>query len=697
NSFQEAVLYFEKLEHQDIETKRKLGESYYNLKEYPKAENVYADIIKLPETIPSDLYRYASILNINKKYMESEIYMVYYQKQVKSDSRASEYFAEKSPLFTILNNKNDVTVKNLLMNTENTDFGGTYYRNKLIFSSSKPKNSLVKSTSNWNALPFLDLYVADIDKDGELNKLKPLPGKVNGKLHEASSAISPDGQTIFFTRNGYGSTSSDEANRLKLFYGKLNNEKVTEITPFKYNNNKYSMGQPSFGSDNNTLYFVSDMPGGVGGTDIYISKREAGIWSQPENLGHTINTEGNEMFPYFHKSNLLFFSSNGHTGIGGLDIFYSNKQETKWGKVHNIGLPLNSNRDDFAFISDTSMTTGYFSSDRDGGKGDDDIYFYRINKPFIQRGIHINLIVIDKENSNSLSGALVTSTDASGNIKEIITEDDGNVNFEGVYNQSYSIVVKHPQFRDEKVTIKNLKEDFEEKINLEKTNLELRGIIIDSKTKKPLEGARVSVTPTITEKSFVFYTDAYGTFVRDLGEKKSYEKSGFTVDIFKKGYVPITFQKDFQNGNRSTLYLKDSLNSPIAMEKIEVGQNLTEVLDMKPIYFDVKKFTISKDAAIELDKIVNILNDNPSMEIELGSHTDCHGNMLDNKILSEKRAKASVEYIQKNIKNPNRINGKGYGESKLKNECSCEGYRTSTCDETQHQENRRTEFIILKN
>jgi outer membrane protein OmpA-like peptidoglycan-associated protein len=355
------------------------------------------------------------------------------------------------------------------------------------------------------------------------------------------------------------------------------------------------------------MYFSSDMPGGYGKADIYrIRKDEKGNWGKPENMGAEINTEGDDMFPFFQSTNsILFFASNGHYGLGGLDIFTCALTERENGPVRNAGFPLNTQYDDFAIIANDSITKGYFSSNRKGGCGDDDIYFVDISKMNVGKKI---IGVAKDRKENILPNTFVTLCDTSGNI-------------------------------------------------------------LDTATTKS-DGAYVFLVET--DKNFKL-----------VGNKEKYIEGDTTTNTFGPAFIV-----------KADVIL--STEEEVIEKKIEVGNDLASIPGFNPIYFDLDKYDIRTDAEPELEKIVKIMNDHPDMIVELGSHTDCRQSKWYNQILSNRRAKASVEYIQKRITNPNRIYGKGYGETKLIAGCECEGKVISTCGEAEHQRNRRTEFIIIK-
>ena len=382
-----------------------------------------------------------------------------------------------------------------------------------------------------------------------------------------------------------------------MFYSFSNGEKWGDALPFTFNSSEYSSGHPSVSTDGKTVYFTSDMPGGKGGTDLYkITRNSDNSWSAPQNLGDTINTEGNEMFPFYHESGILYFASNGHVGLGGLDIFYVDLHKKH--RVQNMGFPLNDRFDDFGLILNEKQTGGFFSSNRQGGKGFDDIYGLTITKPLI--------------------------------VKKLIAGLTKNTNNKIVPLAKVSLYNEQMQMVD-----------------------------------------------SIQSDSMGYYS--------------------FSVDPDLEFKLTGTKEKHLPGKNTASSKTdQDTVKTDLVLNELAVGTDLGKILKINPIYFDYNKFFIRPDAAVELDKIVAIMNEYPTLQIELGSHTDCRGNVNYNSKLSDKRAKSSAEYIRARISNPTRIYGKGFGESKLVNKCECEGARKVPCTEEEHQQNRRTEFVIVK-
>ena len=487
---------------------------------------------------------------------------------------------------------------------------------------------------------------------------------------------------------------------MKLFERSLEDGSWGAEKAFPYNNDEYSVGHATLTADGKTMYFASDMPGGTGGVDLYKSNRQAnGTWTTPVNLGTRINTEGNEMFPFIHADGILFFASDGHLGLGGLDVF-ATPLDAKGtaGIVKNLGTPVNGNRDDFALILDKTMKSGYFSSNRETGNGDDDIYYFALNKP-ITFGKRIEGIAKDK--SGTIVGmAVVSLMDKNGNVLETLTTgEDGYFSFPADDKTEYKLKGSKTEYFDgtEKANTLGDEPVVKADVVLDKDpGISLVGLVREKGTTTVLDGVKVTLLDNLGGPGANYTTDAEGMFRNPLEGKKLADRISYNIKLEKEGYLPktVTYNKVLDKPGQYEVQSELDLS----LTKLEVGMDIGKAIDIQPIYFDVNKYNIRPDAAIELQKIVEVMNAYPTMVIELGSHTDCRATEAYNMTLSDNRAKASAAWIKKKITGADRIYGKGYGESQLVNHCACD--RTDKdnqiCSEEEHQLNRRTEFRIVK-
>jgi len=352
------------------------------------------------------------------------------------------------------------TVKNLDINTKYSDFGTAYFGDSTVIFSSPRGKTMIKNIWKPNAQRYLDLYTGIIGGDGDILNKKKMKGGLNSKFHEAKVIFTKDLKTVYFTRNNYNNKEvrNDSTGILKLQLFKANvNEQGdwTNIVKLPFNSDQYSTGHPALSKDEKKLYFVSDRPESIGKTDIYVSHiNNDGTYGEPKNLGAEINTVEKEMFPFIGKDGLLYFSSEGYSGNGGLDVYVSKYYTSTYSKPLNLGTTINSAKDDFAYIINAENTGGYFSSNREGGKGDDDIYSFKIEEPLtIDCKQTITGNVKDINTKDDLTEVQVTLLDANGTEIETITSTDGTFNFEVACGEAYSIKANKEDFLDDNETV----------------------------------------------------------------------------------------------------------------------------------------------------------------------------------------------------------------------------------------------------
>ncbi|NVN94044.1 MAG: PD40 domain-containing protein [Bacteroidetes bacterium] len=380
-SYEKAIDSYTHTKILSVEGQRKLAEAYYALKQNIQSEEAYAKLITMSGgNMPEDYYNYAMALRSNGKYTESGAWMEKFKQLKPEDLRAKDYAANSATLPNLLKSDGKYKVFHQNSNTNAYDFGTAYYKDKIVFSSSRSSKMFPKKY-NMTGKPFLNLYVSEV-KDGQMKSPESFDKNINGNMHDGPACFSNDGNFMAFTRNNYHDKSDDRIVELQIWFSNYIKGKWSNPEPFVLNKPEYSVGHPCLTADGKTMYFTSNMPGGYGGTDIYrITKDEKGEWGKSENLGNKINTEGDEMFPFFEeKSKQLYFSSNGRFGLGGLDIFVSRMNVNEFDNPKNAGTPLNTQYDDYAAIVNQTMSKGYFSSNREGGSGNDDIYSFDISK-----------------------------------------------------------------------------------------------------------------------------------------------------------------------------------------------------------------------------------------------------------------------------------------------------------------------------
>jgi outer membrane protein OmpA-like peptidoglycan-associated protein/tetratricopeptide (TPR) repeat protein len=694
--FKTALLYYARAIKKDsanVHLKQNIADSYRHMNDWANAEPWYAKLANDPAADPLDKMYYAEALRANQKYSEAKIAYKSYMAAVPGDGSIKDRLAGVDKVAELTKDKGIYTIENLAINSPKSDFGPSFYTNgQIFFCSNREPIGRVKVVDNWTDASFLQIYEAKPDAGGNITSAELMKGHINGKYHEGPVSYNEKLQELYVTRSNYKNnkvfTSNDKTVKLKLYrLVYLPNENrwgdnLIEAVPF--NDREYSVAHAALTPDGQTLYFCSDKPGGYGGVDLYKSVRDqSGNWSTPTNLGPTINSSGDEMFPFIANDGTLYFSSNGHTGLGGLDVFSAAPSKDGWTSPENLGFPVNSNSDDFNYIIDKDNKNGYFVSNRAGGHGDDDIY------KFVKKGIEICGLVYDAKTNDPIEGSKVVMYEMKDEKGTKITNKDGNFCFAGSPKRVYKFVATKAGYLPNEVTVETDDKPVSVKIPLVKEGgINLEVLVLDKKTREPIDMANVRLVNTASGKEEKQQTNPDGKSFFSLEPNATYriEGSKDLPDPSMKYLTVSTTTSTVGKTAPATLYVT------LELERVKKGV----AIKIENIYYDLDKWFIRPDAAKELDKLVKVLQDNPTMEIELSSHTDCRATIKYNATLSGKRAEAAVQYIASRGVPLARMIAAGYGESRLVNKCACEGTTIVQCTEEQHQENRRTEFKILK-
>lgn len=678
----------------------RLAESYYNVRDFAHAAEWYSKALDGPGARAVDAYNHSQSLRALGRHEEADQWMSRYREMTEGDRRSAEQLGairyaaqiEAKPIA-------GCTVENLRDNCTHADMGTALVGDRLVFASARHAEAAARRRHAWDGDPFLDLYWAKRGEDGQLVGVEPLKD-LNTRYHESNATFTADGKEVWFTRNNHtdGRTrkSTDEVVKLKIYSRIFSNGEWLVERSFPYNSDEHSTGHPALSADGKVMYFVSDMPGGQGGADIWMSRRKSeSEWEKPVNLGPYVNTEGDELFPFVDATGTLYFASDGHAGIGGLDVFVSRQKQGAFGKAINAGVPINSRDDDFALVLDGSGLKGYLTSNRSGGMGGDDLYKFDLRKP-LGASMKVSGAITDRANGTPVVGKVVLLKDALGKVVgEVTTDGTGAYSFELEEEKRYTIASEEGAYRaaETAVATGGLTDTvIVRDLALAKlSEVFLWAAVTDAKTKASLGDVSVNITDVRSGAGIALgRTEPTGEFFANLKNMSVGDSMVFRVDLNKQGYAPKSGLLVRKVDRAGKVVLSESMD--LSLQPIDVGTDLAEVIDIKPIYFDLGKSAIRKDAAEELDKIVAVMQENPGMIIELGSHTDSRGSDKSNLALSDKRAKSSAAYIVSKGIAKERITGKGYGETKLLNKCA----NKVKCAEDEHALNRRTEFIIVK-
>jgi outer membrane protein OmpA-like peptidoglycan-associated protein len=610
-SYAEAIVGYEDLVEQGLtkeEIFKNLGDANYNNANYKEAANWYSKLFAMENasTDPDNMYRYAQSLKSSKEYEASDLWMQKYQMASSADIRSKMILDYPDYMKKIENNSGRYTVKNLAINSEASDFSPAFKGEELVFSTARDSGMVSKIIHSWNNKPFTNLYTAKTSANGNFGAVTKL-SSLNKKTHETSAVFTKDGSTVYFTRNNSnnGNFSRDEAgiSRLKIYRADLNNKQWSNITELPFNGDNFSTAHPALSPDERKLYFASDMEGTIGASDIFVvAINEDGSFGTPKNLGSEINTEARETFPFISASNVLYFASDGHPGLGGLDVFATQIDDLDNLYIVNVGKSINSEQDDFSYIINEETSKGYFTSNRDGGQGSDDIYGFTEN----------------------------------------------------------------------------------EKIDLTCNTL-IEGVVKDQETGEPLANASVTIYNTNNELVSEGTSDKDGSF-------------SLEGDCRDGDYKVVASKDEYNNGDKMFAIVSgnDTSAIEITLEKTitraVAGTDLIKFLSLEPVYFDLDNADIRPDASVTILKVIEYMNHFPDVKIEIQSHTDEKAGKRYNDRLSQKRADNTVLYLISNKLDPSRVSGKGFGETKLINDCS----DWSKCTPEKNEENRRSEFIVLE-
>ncbi|GAA4446487.1 hypothetical protein GCM10023189_01650 [Nibrella saemangeumensis] len=536
---------------------------------------------------------------------------------------------------------------------------------------------------------------------------------LNTRYHEGPATFLHDGSGIIFTRNNYNDgkakKSSDNINKLKLYSADYQNGTWHNVQELPFNSDEYSVGHPALSYDDQLLFFASDMPGGFGGTDIYVSRRENGRWSKPVNLGKEINTKGNELFPFVDENGNLYFSTDGRRGLGGLDIFYVTMQGTTVQAVDHLDAPINSSKDDFGLITDGNRQSGYLSSNRQNNN--DDIYRF-VREGAIGGCRALTIRVYDADDSQGTDSVTVYVRRQGGDppVQQVKTAANGELHLCLEPNSNFTFTALREGFASSTIgfSTRYLTDDQPTRLEIPLQKLEdgienidengadstlsedavavpvmrshIQGTIISEKDGKPMAGVTVQLRNECDGNIVQVVTGPDGHYTFNLSDDCDY-----TLVASKDAFGT--------NANR----VRRATTTPVRRPKSKALSadlrmlGVGDVITVGNIYYDLDRYSLRSNATSELDKLVATMLKYPGLAIEVRSHTDSQGDAQYNLELSNRRARAVADFLVSRGVARRRIRATGYGEGMLLNNCR-DGV---ICTEAEHQRNRRTEFKVL--
>ncbi len=659
---------------------RRLAMAYRRMGSLEQAEGAYTRLMATGGQTPEDVVNYADLLRANGKYTEALEWYGTYASLEPQDARGRAYLDDPGMFTRWLGDTTSASIRTVPINSSQADLGMSILEELLLFSSARGEGAGGKRKYVWDDEPFLNLYSALL-KGETAEEPMVMRKDINSRYHDGTVAYDSLAKRMYFTRNQvhYGVRSKSERSELKLgiyfsdvITGEFGQPEWGNLIPFDHNDPEYNMGHPAISPDGRFMYFVSDMPGGQGGTDIWYCENLGNQWGRPQNMGSPVNTPGDEMHPFMWKDSLLYFASTGHPGLGGLDLFRVRLTPRGAGNVFNLGHPMNTSHNDHGLIL-INDTTGFFASDRPGGLGSDDIYGCTIRLPLV----FLSGVAVDKETRKPLANTVVLVRDREGQVlARLETKADGSFETTAPYQPEFRVAGTRTGYHESMVTV-DTDIDVLTGIVLEmgKYDRAATGTVYHGETGAPLEGVKVIITDLQDRVVDSLVTDASGRYEFPLAQEGDYR-----VKVDKDGFFKQSTRISTRNQTTPQI-VTDFRLFPLKVD---------QVVRLDNIFYDYNKHNIRPDAALELDKVVQLLEENPKVKIELGSHTDCRGKDAYNMSLSEKRAKSAVDYIISKGIGKDRVKSKGYGKSKPSENCAC-----ASCTEDQHARNRRTEFKVL--
>ena len=788
-NYAKAIPKFERLEdktkHHKKEVAEKLANSYRMVNDYEEAEVKYAKLLAMNNINPVNHLYYGEILKSNKKTNEAKEQYTQYSEKVPKDDRAKKeinslvmtrLWAIKQQTYVVYNAEG--------LNSEISDFCPIPYRDGLVFVSERRKDFVNDNTFGWTNKPYVSIYFSQIkNEDGVPFYKTPelISSKINTEFHNGPASFNPAQNVMYFTRidNVFDPNTKAKVNRPKIYFSKLEKGRWSDPQSFFLNCENCSFMHPSVSADGQYLFFSSDMPGGFGGMDLYVCRREGNTWSNFKNLGGQVNTPGNELFPYSAEDGTLYFSSDGQIGFGGLDIFSARQLNKKWTSVANMQMPINSPKDDFGIVFTVANRKGYFSSNREGGKGDDDIYEFRskvneekitsmwgkimLNQLDPAANTPIKLVdskgkVVETTTTDAYGGFVFQKLNPDENYFVEFVNDSDQLNLLSKNSSAYGRLIYNDgsPAANAKIIVRNKQNEVIQEMAADpKGYFDFQALDTDSWNMSELDATDVllSVMKSVSlvgrvqtgenfktpvpnleviladsegntlnraftnesglfqfqnlpkDVNFVILLDESNPLLANNPQHRLYGKIlmnghdnepvvGSNISMGGiKGAVLKSMKTDtegyFRFDNASYDFNKLSAFNP---EKSNYKTTVKEGMFIESLYYDLGKFDLKSEAKSELDKVVTLLKNYPSILIELNSHTDSRADANFNLQLSQKRADVAVAYIIANGGDAHRIIGQGYGESDLTNRCK----DFVPCSEEEHRQNRRTEIRVTR-
>lgn len=669
----------------DYESFLRLATSYKLVNDIPQSIRTYKTLVQLPESKPNDLFDLVQLLQITQQQGEARQYALKY-KEAQPGEKADNLIKSLDNYNFFMASQNDYTLSN---KTKQYPFSvlSVYPLSGKLIVTAESKND---NSNKWTGRSFTDLY----STDASFGKLDRFAENIMTNLDDGIPTFTPDEKVIYFTSVNKETVSENSINtrKLHIVWSEMVDGKWNAAKDFPFNANAYSTAHPSISKDGQLLVFASDMPGGKGGMDLYLCKKEGTGWSAPQNIS-AANTSGNELFPVFQNQNELYFSSNGLPGLGGLDLFKTKYSNGTFSNPENAKAPLNSSYDDYYLSSNNNLQTGYLTSNREGSTQIDNVFYFEkaksapVDVVAENKAMGLQVKVLDKYTSTPLPYVSVSvKNDKGETMHQGMSDENGTVLVDELAKGNYSI---QGTLNDVTTTIaKVVLDDFnasaayiQKQVLHNDPRFTMRGLVVNANTGAPIEGVKVKCVNQSLGKEREVITRANGEFFFQLEQNSDFKVNGQKAKWLSSETAEET-TKGLDRSKELYVKLKISMQEPTA----------NAVIRLKKIFYAYDKCDIRPASALELDRLIKLMNDYPDMIIELGSHTDSRGSDEYNRKLSQCRADAAAAYLISKGIPKNRFTAKGYGETMLVNNCA----NGVECTDAQHEENRRTEFKIIQ-